>query len=226
MVTEHDVRVIESGKADVEPNDYEEMLKARIPLSNNPRKASYLAYRASGFGVRESCVLANISFVTVKKWRREDQEFREWETGEKLAWLQHRVVHDLERMEFMRNFRLLMRLDGKVLYKANYNLESLSEIERHLLRSMGKHYTPQALITMDRALQPDDGSLPPGSYRESVTVTVEGRAVEDENARRAASRELLDRFKTNQKQVEELPRLTDGEKPLTGEVLSGNGDSS
>ncbi|KKL47588.1 hypothetical protein LCGC14_2334070, partial [marine sediment metagenome] len=36
------VQVVESGKADIEPDDYEEMLKARIPLSNNPRKASYL----------------------------------------------------------------------------------------------------------------------------------------------------------------------------------------
>ena len=215
------VRVIESGKADIEPDDYEEMLKARIPLSNNPRKASYLSYRAAGFSVRESCALVPVEYGTVKKWRREDSEFREWESGEKLAWLQNNVASDLISMEFMRNFRLCLRLDKKVLLKASHSLSMLTDREMEVLKVIRKHYTPQDIIAVDKAMQPDGDHLPPGSYRESITVTVEGRQVEDENARRASARELLERFEANKRIAEASPELPspNGEEPIEGEVL-------
>jgi len=213
------VQVVESGKAEVIANDVEEMLIARIPLNANPRKAAYLSNRACGFSIRESCMLASISFAAVKKWRRDDEEFREWESGDKMAWLQHTVVTDLQRMEFMRNFRLLMRLDGKILLRANTHLAALTDIEKDLLKGMGKHYTPQALIAIDRALQPDPGALPPGSFRKSITVTVEGQEVESQSAKQAAAKSLLDQFEANQRQVEDVPQLTRDE-PIEGEVLN------
>jgi hypothetical protein len=215
------VQVVESGKADVDPDDYEEMLKARIPLSNNPRKASYLSYRAAGFSVRESGALAEVQFGTIKKWRREDPEFRDWESGEKLAWLQSNVAHDLTQMEFMRNFRLCLRLDKKVLYKAALSLSLLTERELEVLKVIRKHYTPQDIMAVQRALQPEPDHMPPGSYRESITVTVEGRAVEGENARRVAARELLENFEASKRLTESHPELPapNGDKPLEGEVL-------
>ncbi|KKK93323.1 hypothetical protein LCGC14_2694020 [marine sediment metagenome] len=217
------VQVIESGKADVEPDSYEEMLKARIPLNNNPRKASYLSYRAAGFSVRESCALVPIEYVSVKKWRREDEEFRQWESGEKLAWLQSNVAHDLTQMEFMRNFRLCLRLDKKVLYKAALSLSLLTEREMEVLKVIRKHYTPQDIIAVQRALVPEPDHMPPGSYKESITVTVEGRQVEGESARRAASRALLENFEASKRleeAVPELPEPSNGDKALEGEVLT------
>jgi len=220
------VQVVESGKADIEADDYEEMLKARIPLGNNPRKASYLSYRASGFSVRESCALVPVSFATVKKWRREDEEFREWESGEKLAWLQSNVAHDLTQMEFMRNFRLCLRLDKKVLYKAALSLSLLTDREMEVLKVIRKHYTPQDIMAVQRALVPEPDHMPPGSYKESITVTVEGRQVEGENARRLAARELLENFESGKRALDALPEPTEqsnGDKPLEGEILdSGN----
>ncbi len=216
---EHEVQVVESGKSDIEPDDYEEMLKARIPLSNNPRKASYLSYRASGFSVRETCALVPVSFATVKAWRRDDSEFRGWESGEKLAWLQHNISSDLMTMEFMRNFRLALRMDFKILYKANYNFAGMTDNEVAVLKAIRKHYTPQDLMSIQRALQPDADALPPGSYRESVTYTVEGRQVDDENTRRAAARELLERFQATGKIVEVTPE-PNGDSAIEGEVVS------
>jgi len=215
------VQVVESGKADVEPDDYEEMLKARIPLNKNPRKASYLSYRASGFSVREACMLASISFAAVKKWRREDPDFRKWESGDGLAWLQNNLAHDLFQMEFMRNFRMALRLDFKLLYKANYNLGGMTDRETSLLKAIRKQYSPQDLIALQKALEPDADHLPPGAYRESVTVTVEGRQVDDESARRAAARDLLERFEANRRIAQENPQIEspDGDEPLKGEVL-------
>ena len=211
------VQVVESGKADIEPDDYEEMLQARIPLSNNPRKASYLSYRAAGFKVREACTLAEVQFRTVQKWRRDDEEFRNWESGEKLAWLQHNVASDLISMEFMRNFRLCLRLDKKVLLKASLSLSLLSDREMEVLKLVRKHYTPQDIIAVDKAMQPDGDAMPPGAYRETLSITVEGRQVEDETTRRAAARDLLERFESN-KRIAEASRQSDDEV-LTGEVL-------
>ncbi len=220
--TDYGVQVVESGKADVEPDDYEEMLVARIPLSNNPRKASYLSYRAAGFSVRESCVLVPVSFGTVKAWRRDDEEFRQWESGEKLAWLQSNVAHDLQQMEFMRNFRLCLRLDKKILFRAALGLSLLTDREMEVLKVIRKHYTPQDIIAVQRALVPEPDHMPPGSYRESITVTVEGKAIEGESARRVASRELLENFESGKRALEALTEPDNGGKPLEGEVLDGN----
>jgi len=217
------VQVVESGKADVEPDDYEEMLKARIPLSNNPRKASYLSYRAGGFSVRESCALVPVSFATVKAWRRDDEEFRQWESGEKLAWLQSNVAHDLMQMEFMRNFRLCLRLDKKVLFKAALSLSLLTDREMEVLKVIRKHYTPQDIIAVQRALVPEPDHMPPGYRRETVTVTVEGRAVESENASRVAARKLLEDFESGKRVLDSLPEPTEqsnGDKPLEGEIIN------
>lgn len=218
---EHEVQVVESGQSDIEADDYEEMLKARIPLSNNPRKADYLSNRACGFSVRESCMLASISFGTVKKWRRDDPEFRDWESGEKLAWLQSNVSHDLLQMEFMRNLRLAFRLDKKILYKANYNLNGMTEYEFDILKVIRKRYTPQDILTIQRALVPEPDHLPPGSYKESITVTVEGREVDAENARRTAARDLLENFEASRRLEEATPELppSNGDGPIEGEVL-------
>ncbi|KKL71155.1 hypothetical protein LCGC14_2097740 [marine sediment metagenome] len=218
------VEVVESGKAGdlVEADSYEEMLKARIPLNNNPRKASYLSYRAAGFSVRESCALAEVQFGTVKKWRRDDEEFRGWESGEKLAWLQNNIAHDLTQMEFMRNFRLCLRLDKKVLLKASLSLSLLTDREMEVLKVIRKHYTPQDIIAVQRALVPEPDHMPPGSYKESITVTVEGRQVEGEAARRAASRALLENFEAGKRALEALPEPTEqsnGDRALEGEVL-------
>ena len=210
--TEHEVQVVESGKAGdlVEADDVEEMLKARIPLGNNPRKASYLSYRACGFSVRESCALVPVHFGTVKVWRRDDEEFRQWESGEKLAWLQSNVAHDLQQMEFMRNFRLCLKMDKKVLYKAALSLSLLSEREMEILKVIRKHYTPQDIIAVQKALVPEPDHLPPGAFRKSVTVTVEGRDVDEEIKDRAAARKLIADFTDNSKRVEEQS-LIEGE---------------
>jgi hypothetical protein len=222
---QHEVQVVESGQSDIEPDDYEEMLKARIPLGNNPRKASYLSYRAAGFSVRESCVLVPVMFGTVKAWRRDDEEFRSWESGEKLSWLQSNVAHDLTQMEFMRNFRLCLRLDKKVLYRAALSLDLLTEREMEVLKIIRKHYTPSDIMAVQRALVPEPDQMPPGSYRESITVTVEGRTIEGENARRAAARELLANFESGKRAIEaaeklELAEHANGDKPLEGEIVN------
>lgn len=191
------VEVVESGKADIAADDLEEMLKARIPLNNNPRKASYLTYRATGFSVRESCVLATVSFGTVLRWRREDEQFRDYETNQ-LTFLQHTLVNDVQRMEWMRNFRLVMRADLKILFKANYNPKGLTEDEHEYLLQARKSYKPSELLALAKALEPDLGERPDIKIDKAI-IMVDGKEVDDELAKRAAARKLLDQFNANTK---------------------------
>ncbi|KKM14588.1 hypothetical protein LCGC14_1704590, partial [marine sediment metagenome] len=129
----------------------------------------------------------------------------------------------LMQMEFMRNFRLCLRLDKKVLFKAALSLSLLTDREMEVLKVIRKHYTPQDIIAVQRALVPEPDHMPPGYRRETVTVTVEGRAVESENASRVAARKLLEDFESGKRVLDSLPEPTEqsnGDKPLEGEIIN------
>lgn len=188
---EHSVRVIEKKELEpIQADDVEEALKARLPLINNPRKASYLANRACSFSVRESCNMAGITQATVMKWRREDEDFRMWES-KSLSFLQHDLVDDILRAEFLRNMRLALNRDFKILYKSVYNFHGLDAREFDYLKLIRKHYTPQDLLALERAMQPEEADTNRGI---SFTVNVNGEQVESIEVRRAAARHLLEQF--------------------------------
>ena len=179
---------------DIAADDVESILQAKLPLINNPRKASYLSFRATGFKVREACHLAEVNLHTVLRWRREDPDFAAWE-NKALGFLQREMADDILRAEFMRNMKLALRRDFRVLYKSVYNLEGLSEREFTYLKLVRRHYTPSDLLALERALAPDVQSEGGGGVH--VTVNVGAEQVESEAAHRAAARELLDRFSAN-----------------------------
>ena len=66
---------------------------------------------------------------------------------------------------------------------------------------------------------PEPDQMPPGSYKQSITVTVEGRQVDSEAARKAAARDLLENFEASRRIAQEAPELPPGDGALTGEVL-------
>lgn len=190
-----DIEVIPPAKAGIVPEDEtgEQALLSRIPLqSGDARKAGYLSWRATGFGVREACDLTPCSHGTLMRWRREDKEFAEFE-DKFLQTLQKDVSKDLIHLEFLRNMRLALHRDFKVLWKAAYDLESLTDAETAYLKLIRRIYTPQDLIVLEKAVEPGDDS---GTHTvvNAVIIHVDGKRVEDEAARRAAARELLERF--------------------------------
>lgn len=204
------VEVIEPGKSTSPEDDTgEEALFSRIPLqSRDKRKAAYLSWRALGFTVRESCDLTPCSFSTLLRWRREDEEFAEFET-KWLRELQQGTAKDLLRLDFMRNMRLALYRDFKVLFKAAYDLHSLSARELTYLKIIRRLYTPQELVVLEKAMEPDSGDRP-SSVTNIAIINVDGKTVEGEAARRAAARDLLDKFTVNSETLKGLP--------------SGNGD--
>lgn len=194
--------------------DDETLLMARIPLlSGSVNKVHYLGWRAMGFTVRESANLATVTEQTVRRWRKEDSDFEKWES-EKLKELQSTVASDLLEIDFKRNMKLAMAPDTDVLYKAACNLHSLTEREYDYLKKIRGFYTAAGLIEMQRAMAPivedRDGTTA------KLTVTIDAREVHDETGRRAAARQLLDKFRVN----------ISTEVSITGEVKQEDNDDT
>ena len=208
-----DVQVVEPGQADTPEDDTgEEALLSRIPLqSGDKRKAQYLSWRATGFSVREACDLTPVSFGTLLRWRKHDPEFAEFE-DKWLRELQKETSRDLIHLEFMRNMRLALHRDYKVLFKAAYDLESLSPAEAAYLKLIRRLYTPQDMVVLEKALEPESARGP--TTVNAIVIHVDGKAVEGEAASRAAARDLLDRFTVNAKAAAELP---EGDDSTTGD---------
>ena len=197
------VVVIEPLKADdidIDPDDLSAIAEARIPLSQNPRKADYLGYRAVGFTIRESCALAAVTQATLNKWRREDHEFLQFEQ-ERLAFLQRTISSDIMRMRWLRNFFLVLRRDERILYKSAFNFEGLTDNERAYLHLVRKHYTPQDLLALEKALEPEHGEHARIEVDKAIFL-VDGKEVKDPALRQAVARAVLERFNANAKYVE------------------------
>ncbi|KKM27389.1 hypothetical protein LCGC14_1575230 [marine sediment metagenome] len=205
-------------------SETEEMASSRLPMlqadGGDGKRADYLSKRVCNFSMRESCKLANVSEKSVRRWREADPNFLHLDT-EGITDLRKKLGNELIDMEYTRNFHLVLQKDFKVLYKDAIGSTLTEDETAYLLKVIRKHYTPQDIIAVDKAMQPDGDAMPPGSYRETLTVTVEGRQVEDESARRAAARDLLERFESNKRIAEANPEKSssNGEKALEGEVL-------
>ena len=178
---------------DEEAPESEAMLMARIPLlSGSVNKVHYLSWRAMGFSIRESCQLSDVTEATVRRWRKEDEDFADWE-GQRLRELQKSISQDILRFDFMRNMRMAMSRDSQILFKAACDLTSLTEREYDYLKKIRGYYTPSALIELDRATAPelaDDGSV-----MAQLTVKIGKEDIEDEYGRRAGARALLEKFR-------------------------------
>ena len=164
-MTESDTLPVESDALDeqlgVEMADEtgQQALLSRIPhLAGGPRtaagKADYLGYRATGFPIRQALYLADISWSTLKRWRDSDPEFADIETN-KIQELQSSVGNDLVHLSFLRNMRVAMKVDFKILLKAVHHMDSLTDREFQYLKRMRSLYGAQELLAVNRALMPE-----------------------------------------------------------------------
>ena len=146
---------------DLEDETGQQTLLSRIPhLAGGPRtaagKADYLGYRATGFPIRQALYLADISWSTLKRWRDTDSEFANIETN-RIEELQSSVGNDLIHLGFLRNMRLAMKIDFKILLKAVHHMESLTDREYQYLKRMRSLYGSSELLAVNRALMPEGG---------------------------------------------------------------------
>lgn len=168
------------GRSELE-RDEEAALLSRIPLlAGDSRKMDYLNWRATGFPVKQACELAGVSLKLVNRWRRNDEVFRLFES-DRLPELQRLVGPDLLRLDFMRNFKLLLHTDAKIIMKGYKRLNGfqvqMDDQEWAYFRQIRSHYTPNDYLNLEKALAPE-------KHRERpvvIQLTFEGAPSEDES---------------------------------------------
>lgn len=141
----------------------QQTLLSRIPhLAGGPRtaagKADYLGYRATGFPIRQALYLCDISWSTLKRWRDSDSEFADIETN-RIQELQQSVGNDLVHLSFLRNMRVAMKVDFKILLKAVHHMAALTDREFQYLKRMRGLYGPSELLSINRALMPEEAGV-------------------------------------------------------------------
>ena len=135
----------------VNPDDTQGIVEGILPyFPDDTGKTRYLSFRSVGYNVHESCSLTKISYRTVMRWRVADVEFRELDT-KGLSVLRDKVGANYLRMEWGRNFRLVLDRDSKVLEKAAKGKE-LTKSEDAYLRRIRGEYTPQAMAALEEVL--------------------------------------------------------------------------
>ena len=132
-------------------------------------------------------------------------EFKAWES-EKLAELQSSIADDILKFEFLRNMRMVLRIDGRLFERRLYDPSSMSGDDRKDYREASRRYSAQDLVAIERALTPErfpnEGGSGPG-----ISVYVEGDLVVGEEANRAAARSVLEKFATNRRMIVEAEEV-------------------
>lgn len=111
-----------------------------------------LSYCLCGFSRDESIDLAGISRRTLYHWRQKDHRFEEIEL-KSLPELRKTFTKEIVFWEYMRNLRLTMALDEKLLQKAFVEPEGLSRREWAQLKSIRSGYSNKQLHVVSRPIE-------------------------------------------------------------------------
>ena len=172
-------RGLSEPPADLEPeSETIEAVKSILPFISgdamDESKGNYLAYRFTGFSMREACEMAGIHQQTVQRWRGRlklhkgdhDTKFVDLEkevTGENRV----RIRAETLQILFSRNFHLVLRRDFDVLKRMNGLDTFLSEDktktitrvaskEDHVyMNRIRAYYTPQQMDIIERLANPN-----------------------------------------------------------------------
>lgn len=146
-------------------------------LSDSPLKQKYLSFRACGFTIRESAQLTGIREKTVRAWRYLDGEFKKLDTTQ-LGELRDTFAEKFIEVEFLRNFRLILKKDYEVIIKSIVNPDELTQHESAYLKQARAHYTPQQLNIIRSAL--GGNGVSQFNYTQFIQNIFGGRADMDE----------------------------------------------
>lgn len=173
----------------------EQIAKSIIPYNMDDSRARYLGLRASGFSIREALKLIGNAKSTLSFWRT-DPEFVELET--RLPEFRRTLASDYAVLEFLRNFRLILEKDYRVLRKSLDTTQDdkgkpipvrLSDQEHQYLLKLRAFYTPQQLQVIEAlsGAYSDDGSknfdftefaISVARSKESVVISARKKSVE------------------------------------------------
>lgn len=123
------------------------------PLDDN--RSMYLGYRCSGFSIREALKLIGVVKSALSYWRL-NPVFNDLEA--RVPEFRKQLSNDFAGIEFVRNFRLVLEKDYRVLSASLQRGVALGEQEQAYLLKMRANYTPQQLQIMEALLKASGSS--------------------------------------------------------------------
>lgn len=133
-------------------DDVESILQSLMPQwGEDSPQTRYLSLRASGFNVREAAAMVGVKQATVGYWRNKDAVFAKWDK-ERIGEVRQRLGAQFAYAEFMRNFRLVMIDDFKILWKQAIHPATLTSEDKVKLARIRAYYTPKDIEIVRAAL--------------------------------------------------------------------------
>ena len=127
----------------------ESIAQSLVPYNLDDDRARYLGLRSSGFTIREALKLIGKAHSTLSYWRL-DAEFVALEA--RLPELRKQLSLEYANLEFLRNYRLILEKDYRVLKASLDSGTDLTKQEHEYLLKMRSHYTPQQLQVIEALL--------------------------------------------------------------------------
>lgn len=132
--------------------------RAIVPWNRDDDRSRYLGLRASGFTIREALGLIGKAKSTLSLWRH-DPVFLELE--ENIPELRKTLALEYASLEFLRNYRLVLEKDYRVIKGSLTRKSSITEDGRpytlpqdsqdfQYLLKLRAHYTPQQLQAIEQ----------------------------------------------------------------------------
>lgn len=120
----------------------EKIAQSLVPYNRDDARARYLGLRSSGFAIREALRLIGKAASTLSLWRH-DPQFQDLEN--RIPEFRRELSLEYANLEFLRNYRLVLEKDYRVIKKSLDKGIELTFQEQQYILKMRAHYTPQQL---------------------------------------------------------------------------------
>jgi hypothetical protein len=135
---------------------------ALLPWPYDDSKSLYLSFRACGMSVREALKLTGNAESTLSFWRK-NADFLKAEQD--IPKIRRRLANEYVEIEFVRNFRLILEKDYRIIYKSLHpTIDEESGLELPMspqdfdyLSKIRTQYSPQQLSALNQILSKQDG---------------------------------------------------------------------
>ena len=145
-----------SALATIEPSNVEAIAQSTIPYNRDDDRARYLGLRASGFKIREALKLLGVHKSTLSFWRK-NEVFENCEN--RLPEYRKQLAKEYANLEFLRNYRLVLEKDYRVLkkslkmYDTDEEKKELTRDEHQYLLKLRSVYGPQQLEAIETVMR-------------------------------------------------------------------------
>jgi hypothetical protein len=139
----------------MEPSS-ESIPRSILPWNFDDDRSRYLGFRCSGFTTMEAIKLLDVAKSTLSAWRHTVPGFEKFnELESDIPQLRKKLALEYSYLEYLRNFRLIMEKDKRVIMSSLEN-EVLPKQDHDYLLRMRSNYGPEKLQLLQSLMSDDD----------------------------------------------------------------------